>query len=234
MMSGKNRESACNKLAHFEMWLKSCRYSSNTIKSYVYSLRVYLDFFRNKDPADITDSDFIRFNNEYILKNYYSASYQNQVINAIKLFYQKIEHRQLSVENIERPRKYRPLPKVIPKEGVERMLTKIPNFKHKTALTLIYACGLRRGELINLQLKHLDSKRFTLTVINGKGQKDRVLPVSKKLMDMIIRYYRMYKPKIYLIEGRTRVKNTVKPALKKYSINIWAKYIKIIILRCIA
>ncbi len=96
MKSGENRESACNKLTHFEMWLKSCRYSSNTIKSYVYSLRVYLDFFRNKDPADITDSDFIRFNNEYILKNYYSASYQNQVINAIKLFYQKIEHAYLS------------------------------------------------------------------------------------------------------------------------------------------
>ena len=99
---------------------------------------------------------------------------------------------------IKRPIKYRPLPKVISKQVVEQMLVSIPNFKHKTALTLVYACGLRRSEILNLKLMDLDSKRKTLTVINGKGQKDRVLPLSDKLMDMIIRYYKMYRPKKYL------------------------------------
>lgn len=84
------------------------------------------------------------------------------------------------------------------------MLTSIPNFKHKTALTLIYACGLRRSELINLRLKDLDSKRRTVTIVNGKGQKDRVLPVSEKLMNMIVKYYKMYKPSTYLMEGQNK------------------------------
>jgi integrase/recombinase XerD len=84
------------------------------------------------------------------------------------------------------------LPKVIPKVMIEKMLTSIPNFKHKTALTLIYACGLRRSELINLRLKDLDSKRRTVTIVNGKGQKDRVLIVSEKLMNMIVKYYKLY------------------------------------------
>lgn len=66
------------------------------------------------------------------------------------------------------------------------MLTSIPNFKHKTALTIIYACGLRRSELINLMIKDLDSKRLTITIKYGKGQKDRVLPASEKLINYII------------------------------------------------
>lgn len=189
-------------VAFFEAWLRGCRYSDWTVKVYLDAINVFLNFFPNKEPSEISNTDLVLFNRDYILKRGYSASYQNQVINAVKLYFTKIEKKQLSVADIERPKKYRPLPKVISKQIVEKMLVSIPNFKHKTALTLVYACGLRRSEILNLKLHHLDSKRKTLTVINGKGQKDRVLPLSDKLMDMIIRYYKMYKPKMFLIEGQ--------------------------------
>lgn len=189
-------------VAFFEAWLRGCRYSDRTVKVYLDAINVFLNFFPNKEPSEISNTDLVLFNRDYILKRGYSASYQNQVINAVKLYFTKIEKKQLSVADIERPKKYRPLPKVISKQIVEKMLVSIPNFKHKTALTLVYACGLRRSEILNLKLHHLDSKRKTLTVINGKGQKDRVLPLSDKLMDMIIRYYKMYKPKMFLIEGQ--------------------------------
>ena len=109
----------------------------------------------------------------------------------------------MCIGEIERPLRAHKLPKVIAKADVQRMLTSIPNLKHRTALALVYGCGLRRSELINLKLKDLDSKRLTLTVINGKGQKDRVLPVSEKLMELIIRYYKAYLPKTFLIEGQS-------------------------------
>ncbi len=189
-------------IAFFEAWLTGHRYSGRTIEVYLNAINVFLNYFADKDPNEITNSDLVLFNRDYIIKKGYSVSYQNQVINAVKLYFLKIEKKQLLVEEIERPKKYRPLPKVISKQIVEKMLVSIPNFKHKTALTLVYACGLRRSEILNLKLKDLDSKRKTLTVINGKGQKDRVLPLSDKLMDMIIRYYKMYKPKVYLIEGQ--------------------------------
>jgi len=196
------REGNLLAIGQFEIWLKIRRYSDRTIKTYTEAIKVFLNYFGEKSPEQITDKDFALFNYNFILKKGYSASYQNQVINAVKLFYLKVENRQISINDIERPKKYNPLPKVIPKKVVEKMLISIPNFKHKTALTLVYACGLRRSEILNLKLKDLDSKRKTLTVINGKGQKDRVLPLSDKLMDMIIRYYKMYKPKVYLIEGQ--------------------------------
>lgn len=208
-------------IAYFEAWLKSRRYSSSTIKTYTEAIKVFLNYFKDKDPADISNKDFVLFNSNFILKNGYSASYQNQVINAVKLFYLKVENRKLSINDIERPKKYKPLPKVIPKEMVEKMLTSIPNFKHKTALTIIYACGLRRSELINLRLKDLDSKRRTVTIVNGKGQKDRVLPVSEKIMNLIVKYYKMYRPTIYLIEGQSKGDKYSETSLEK----IFHKYL---------
>ena len=213
-----------NRVSFFETWLRNQRYSEKTIVTYVKAIKIFFQFFESKLPEQITISDFHCFNNGHIIKYGYSASYQNQVINAIKLFYLKIEQRELNIELIERPRKYRPLPKVIPKEVIQKMLTSIPNLKHKTALALIYSCGLRRGELLNLKLSHLDSKRRTLSVINGKGQKDRVLPVSEKMMLIIIKYYKMYKPTIYLIEGQVKGQKYSETSLE----NIFHKYLGMI------
>ncbi len=205
----------------FEEWLEARRYSFNTIKTYTEAIKVFISYFKDKHPSEITDKDILHFNYYYILRKGYSASYQNQVISAIKLFYLKVENRYISIENIERPKKYRPLPKVIPKDIIQKMLTSIPNFKHKTALTLIYACGLRRSELINLQLKDLDSKRLTITIKNGKGQKDRVLPVSEKIMNLIIKYYRVYRPIKFLIEGQLKGESYSETSLEK----IFHKYL---------
>lgn len=209
------------KVCQFKDWLTSRRYSANTVKTYTEAIYTLFKFFTDKDPSEITNSDLIRFNNQYIIKRGFSASYQNQVVNAIKLFYIKVENRHLDIDNIERPRRARNLPKVIAKEVVEKMLTGITNFKHRTALALIYSCGLRRSELINLQLRHLDSKRKTLTIVNGKGQKDRVLPLSDKIMDMIIRYYKMYRPVNYLIEGQYKGEKYSETSLE----NIFHKYL---------
>lgn len=210
-----------SKLSFFETWLRNQRYSDKTIVTYVKAITIFFGFFENTLPEQITIADFHCFNKDYVLKNRYSASYQNQLINAIKLFYLKVEQKKLDIELIERPRRYNPLPKVIPKEVIKKMLTSIPNLKHQTALTLIYSCGLRRGELINLKLSHLDSRRRTVAIINGKGQKDRVLPVSEKMMKMIIRYYRIYRPEIYLIEGQVKGQNIARRVWKISFISTW-------------
>ena len=75
------------------------------------------------------------------------------------------------------------------------------NIKHRTMLSLIYACGLRRGELLNLKIGDIDSKRGMLRINQGKGAKDRMVPISPKVVDMLREYYRTEKPKVYLFEG---------------------------------
>lgn len=183
------------------VWMEQKRYSVHTIDTYIDALDIFFGFYSGKQPMDIRYSDIIHFNHEYIINKGLSFSYQNQMINAIKLFYRQNHSRYLDLDRIERPRRPKRLPKVIAKEDVMKMLRGIRNRKHRMALTMIYACGLRRMELINIKLSHLDEKRRNVTIINSKGQKDRVLPVSEKLLAQIRSYLEEYDPQEYLIEG---------------------------------
>lgn len=69
-------------------------------------------------------------------------------------------------------------------------------------LSLLYSCGLRSGELLALQPSHIDSERYLIFVKNGKGKKDRIVPLSSKILGMLRDYYRVFRPKRYLFEGQ--------------------------------
>jgi integrase/recombinase XerD len=94
------------------------------------------------------------------------------------------------------------LPNVLSKEEVKLIITAPTNLKHKTMLSLIYSCGLRCGELLALQPHHIDSKRNIVLLKNSKGKKDRIVPLSPKILELLRDYYKLYKPKKYLFEGQ--------------------------------
>lgn len=152
-------------------YLKSKRYSENTIKTYSEAIQLFLRYFHSKSIEEISNEDIIAFNNAYILANNYSSSYQNQFVNAVKLFFAKIQNKQLNPELIHRPRTERKLPNVLSKEEVKQIITAPANIKHRTMLSLIYSCGLRCGELLALQPHHIDSKRNIVLLRNSKGKK---------------------------------------------------------------
>jgi integrase/recombinase XerD len=102
----------------FKQWLLSKRYSPSTIKTYSEALKSFLIFYREKPVAEITNQDVIIYNNEYILKNNLSASYQNQIVNAIKLFFQTIRETKMLVDKIHRPKRSKLLPNVLSKEEI--------------------------------------------------------------------------------------------------------------------
>ena len=199
---GELTSEGLKKIAQFKEWMSSRRYSENTIKTYTDALRVFLRYFSTKKVEEISNNDLISFNNEYILKNNYSPSFQNQVVNAIKLFYKKIEHHELNLDLIHRPKRERKLPNVLSKEEVEKIFTASKNLKHKTMLVMIYSCGLRRSELLQLKLNDIDSNRKVLLIRNAKGKKDRITPLSGLVINLLREYYKKYTPKIYLFEGQ--------------------------------
>ena len=167
------------------------------------------------------------FNNEYILQNQLSASFQNQVVNAVKLFFQIIENKRMIVELIHRPRREKKLPNVLSKNEVKVILETPKNIKHKAMLSLIYACGLRRSELLNLTLKDIHSERNLLLIKQAKGKKDRVVPLSAKLIALLRDYYKAWKPITWLFEGQIpntkysekSLENVLKQSLAKTNIN---------------
>lgn len=186
----------------FYLWLKSKRYSSNTIKTYTEALKIFLLFYGDRDLQQLTNADVIYFNNEYILRNKLSSSYQNQIVNAIKLFFSTVQGKKIIIEQIHRPKKEKTLPNVLSKEEVKAILEAHANIKHKAMLSLIYACGLRRSELLNLKLSDINSKRNILVIRQAKNKKDRIVPLSAKTLLMLRDYYRSYKPITWLFEGQ--------------------------------
>jgi len=186
----------------FEKWLKFRRYSPNTIKTYTDALVVFLSYFDYKPVSELSNDDVVLFVNQYILKRKYSFSYQNQIVNALKLYFREIRKSKIEVEGLQRPRREHKLPNVLSMEEVKAILQAPTNVKHRTMLSLIYACGLRRSELLNLKIEDVDSKRHMLIIRNAKGYKDRQVPISDKTIEMLREYYKMYRPKVWLFEGQ--------------------------------
>jgi site-specific recombinase XerD len=186
----------------FDQYMRSKRYSKNTVQVYRDSLRVFFRFVQPTDLREVENNDLIRFNNDYILKHEFSPSYQNQLVNAVKLFYGAMYQHRMELELVHRPRREKTLPNVLSKEEVKAILEAPKNLKHRMMLSLIYACGLRRSELLNLQFKDILSDRLLLHIKQSKGKKDRVVPLSMRLLDELRAYYREYRPTIYLFEGQ--------------------------------
>ena len=189
-------------LISFKNYMNFRRYSQNTIKTYADALEVFFRFYKDQAPESLNIENIINFNTSYILKKNLSASYQNQVINAIKLFYRNRFNRSMEVDFIQRPRREKRLPNVLSKNEVKSILEAPTNLKHRAMLSLIYACGLRRSELLNLTLKDILSDRNLLFIRQSKGKKDRVVPISIKLIEILRDYYKAFKPKTWLFEGQ--------------------------------
>lgn len=195
-------DEAKTKILKYKQWLKSRRYADNTISTYTDALTTFLRFYNLKPIDKITNDDVIKFNNEYILKNNFSASFQNQVVNSIKLFFSKIQNTSINIENIHRPKRAYTLPMVLSLDEVEKIINSIENIKHKAMLAMIYSVGLRRGELLNMKIKDVDSKRMLIHIHSAKGNKDRIVPLSDTTLKLLRDYYQKYKPKDFLFEGQ--------------------------------
>jgi integrase/recombinase XerD len=191
-------------IKQFIYWMRSRRYGESTVGTYANALKVFLRYYTHKPVSEITNEDLVVFNHDYILASHFSASYQNQVVNAVKLFFISIENRVIDLNLVHRPKREKVLPNVLSKEEVKRILSAPLNIKHKAMLSLIYSCGLRCGELIKLRPEHIDSKRGLVLIKQSKGKKDRIVPLSGKILRLLRDYYKVYKPDNWLFEGQVK------------------------------
>jgi integrase/recombinase XerD len=206
--------------------LEQNRYSIRTAESYLSLLEVFFKYYNEKDPAEITQNEVSDFMNSFIVKLGFSSSYQNQMISAVKTYYEIAGKGKVIPQIMERPRRGRPLPKVFSKEEITRILGSARNTKHRLLLWMIYSCGLRRSEATNIKLTDLDRSRGILHIREGKGRVDRIVPVSDKVWAKLDEYVAGYRPQEYLFEGQDggrysveSVYNVFKQALKKAGIN---------------
>jgi integrase/recombinase XerD len=201
----------------FENKMRVKNYASSTIRSYSNYISDMLSNF-NKDAYHINNKEIVSYLETY---NYSSISQQNQMISSVKSFLSLVLNRKLDRINLQRPRKEKKLPRVIDGEFIKEQLFKIENIKHQAILTLTYSVGLRVSEIINLKIEDIDSRRMLIHIKNAKGRKDRIVPLSKIVLELLRQYYKKYKPKYYLFNGQNKPQYSIGSCQK-----IYKKYIE--------
>lgn len=186
------------------------KYSPNTIKVYEACFKVFCDYHSNKILRDLTEveiKDFLLF----LVENLgLSSTSENQYINAIKFYYEGVLNYPRETYFLNRPRSESKLPEVLSTNEVFKLLCTIKNLKHFTIASILYGCGLRNNELINLKLSDIDEERMVIIIRQGKGNKDRQTLLSKRILDLIQKYRLEYHPTEYLFRGQGSAKYSSK------------------------
>jgi site-specific recombinase XerD len=179
---------------------------------YLYYINQFLENIE-KYPTSINSSDFQTYLDNY---KFTSISQQNQVINSIRFLYKEVLGKKYDKVSFKRPKSEKKLPRVIDGEFIKTQLSKITNLKHKAILSLTYSVGLRVSEITNLKIEDIDSKRMLIHIKNAKGKKDRIVPLSETVLELLRNYYKDYKPKNYLLNGQNSTQYSVGSCQKIY------------------
>jgi len=183
---------------NYERDLRLKNYADNTIKNYLCQIEMFLNYFKGKDSPKHISSDEIK---DYLLTAKQVNS-QRHMHSAIKLFYKYTIHQPQKFRFIEYARKEKKLPTVIDKNFLVNQINNIQNLKHKSIIMLAYSTGMRVSEICNLLISDIDSKRMIIIIRQGKGDKDRLVPLSENVLKVLRQYFTEYKPKQYLFNGQ--------------------------------
>lgn len=210
--------------AYFNL-LDQKRYSDSTKATYTNYFEDYVRHFEGRALDRILPEEINAYILELIRDKKISASQQNQRINAIKFYYEKVLDQDKLYYKIDRPKRNNTLPNVLSVSEVKKIIDTTINLKHKCIISLLYSAGLRRSELINLKLESILSGQMQIKISNSKGNKDRYVGLSTHLLQLLRKYFHEYKPRVWLIEGINReqysassVLNIVKIAAKRAGI----------------
>ena len=179
------------------------RMAITTIKTYKNCFSLFLLYYNDIHPKDITKDQIINYMLHRIRVDKISVSIQNNFINAIKCYYELVLGRDRTYYDLQRPKKPFQLPNVLSKEEMIKLLNAVDNIKHKCILLAIYSGGLRLSEVINLRIADLRKDDKSIFVKAGKGKKDRYTLLSKMLLENLDVYFQHYKPTYWLFEGQT-------------------------------
>jgi len=187
---------------NFKIYLSQRRYAQATIDAYYQSIVLFFEWYCGEGQPPLNITLLNTYNHTQFIEKKRSRSLQNRWVSGMKLFLEKFEDMSISSADIERPKKSLHLPNVLSVEEVKSFIESFKNLKHRTLFMLVYACGLRKSEVIHLKIKHLDFGRNILRIKNSKGAKDRDVPIPKNLKPMLHTYMRRYNPKVYVFNGK--------------------------------
>jgi len=180
--------------------LQRRHYAYRTANTYIRIVRDFAAFFHR--PPDKLGPEHIRQYQAYLFQSKkLSPASVSQYVSALRFLYIKTLRRHFLTEHIPFPKSPRRLPIVLSLEEVTRLIDAARNLYHRTLLMTLYSTAVRRSELCRLQVTDIDSQRMMIRIHQGKGRRDRDVPLSSKLLETLPVYWRWRKPKTYRFPG---------------------------------
>jgi len=181
--------------------LERRNYSQGTIRYYMRFVERFAQHF-GKAPDKLGPDD-LRSYQAYLLKGRkLSAGSVEHHVSALRFFFLRTLHRHEFRQFLPYPKVRRKLPKILSREEVARLIDASRDLFQRTLLMVLYGTGLRRAEIARLKIADVDSQRMILHVVDGKGHKDRDLPLSPTLLEALRAYWRWLKPRTWLFPSR--------------------------------
>lgn len=201
----------------------SLKYSSGqTRKNYKSCVTTFLYHFNKfREPKEIPNEEIKKW-----LLNANTINTRKHRLCAINSFYEITVGMPNKISKIPYPKSDKKLPIVLSQDEMQKMFDVCENTKHKTILSLLYSCGLRVSELINLRWSHIDRSRMIINIIQAKGKKDRQVMLPTTMITQLEKYWREYKSIDYIFNGQSSpqyssrsVNEIVKQLAEKAGIN---------------
>jgi len=199
--------------------------SSKTQKCYVDSVKNLARYY-GRSPDQLTEEEIRHFFLHLINQKRVAESTFRVYLYGIKFFYETTLKRRWPVLDLVRPSKRKKLPVVLSLGEVQRLLGLIRKPVPRMCLKMIYSCGLRLSEGTHLRVADIDSSRMMVRIRNGKGGKDRYVPLAQRTIDLLRAYWIAGRPRLWLFTARSRqtpvsnttVQKTFKAALRQSGI----------------
>src|SRR5580658_4932452 len=183
--------------------LQRRNYSHRTAKTYVRIVREFATYFHQ--PPDKLGPEQIRQYQAYLFQSKKLApATVSQYVSALRFLFIKTLHRHFLAEYIPFPKAHKRLPTVLSPEEVAQLIDSARNLYHRTLLMTLYSTAMRRAELCQLKVRDIDSRSMMIRINQGKGSRDRDVPLSPKLLETLRVYWRWMKPTTYLFPGTVK------------------------------
>lgn len=179
------------------------KYSKSTLQTYRNEFMQLLQLLKDIQVQDLTPEHLKRYMLYCVVKLQLSENTLHSRLNALKFYFEQVLKREKFFWEIPRPKRPLQLPKLLNEDELRKLFNALSNKKHKAMLFTAYSAGLRVSEIVNLKIKHIDSKRMQVLIERAKGKKDRYVNLSSVLLDILRKYIAEYKPKPreYLFES---------------------------------
>ena len=179
-----------------------CRnYSQSTVESYLHAVEDFARYF-GQSPDQLNQEHIRQYHLHLVHDRKFAVNTIVARIAALRFFFVKTLRRPYQREDLPSPKRPKRLPSVLSQEEVARLIDAAANLFHYAILMTLYATGLRRAELCRLRVADIDSQRMVIHVRQGKGNRDRDVPLTPKLLQTLRAYWRWKKPKDWLFPSR--------------------------------